>query len=378
MNRKKMSMPDWVVVATMTPWDEPPRLRHQITRALSRYYRILYIEFPTNWRRKYAERWSQPEPQITVWRPSSWFHLPWRLTAQNWPALQFEIFYLRTSLQRWLKSTGVKPLALVSFDYRHAWLMDHRLFPKTIYICNDDFTLFAPTPRLASLVQRQMQETANSADVCLVTSEFYLQILGAGSKARVFVPGHDLPLAIEPRVRPYRVGDCIKVGYMGYIDRKLGLGYIKRVAREHDMEFHMIGPVTDPSLQERLTSLGVYLYSPQTGEPLLKWLLEMDVLIMPYDLPERWSKGVSTPNKTFAYFAAGKPIIVSSLPNFLDWGEYNVYHAGTPDEFVTQIRRARSEDSPDKARSRIELAREYSWDKRITILVDLIRAQGDE
>ncbi len=38
---------DLVVVTTVTPWNEPPRIRHQVTRQLCRFYNVLYVElFP--------------------------------------------------------------------------------------------------------------------------------------------------------------------------------------------------------------------------------------------------------------------------------------------------------------------------------------------
>lgn len=366
----------WVVVTTMTPWNELPRLRHQITRALARHYRVFYIEFPTNWRSKLAAHWSQPELGIIVWRPSSLLYLPWRITAQHRIIRQFEIQYFRKQLDQCLYRWEIKPKALINFDYRHAWLMDHKAFPRTIYICNDDFSLFAPTPRLAEIVREQIHKSATSADFCLVTSESYLPILDVGPKAQVFAPGHDLPVLDAPQVRPYQPGDRIRVGFMGNIDKRLSIPIIERVAREPDLEWHLIGHVADSHLLDWLGSFEhIKLYSPLSGQPLLEWLLDMDVLAMPYALPEKWANSVSTPNKTFSYFAAGKPIVVSSLPAFSQRGDYMVYQADTPEEFVVQVRHARAEDSVDRAQIRINLAREYTWERRITVILDLIERE---
>jgi hypothetical protein len=367
----------WVVVATMTPWDELPRLRHQVARALTRHYNVFYINFPINWRKKLPERWSQPEPGIVVWEPSSRLYLPWRLTARHYRLRQFEASYFRQQIQRRLQDFEIKPVALVNFDYRQAWLMDHELFPKMIYICNDDFSLFAPMQGLAELVREQIHQSAAKSDFCLVTSESYLPILDVGQKAQVFVPGHDLPVLDAPQFRPYQFGDRIRVGFMGNIDKRLSASIIERVVREPDLEWHMIGRVADPHMLDWLGSFkNIELYSPLTGRPLLEWLLEMDVLAMPYDLPEKWANSVSTPNKTLSYFASGKPIVISSLPAFCDWGPYTLYHANTPEEFVLQVRRARSEDTVSRAQSRIDLAREYTWEKRITVILDLIENES--
>ena len=231
----------------MTPWDELPRLRHQMTRALSHHYRVLYISLPTDWRRKRAAAWSDPEPNIMVWSPSNWFTLPGRITAMSPLARICEIRYLRRSLERWLSARSIKPVALVTFDYRHSWLLDHPVFPRTVYVCNDDFSVFAPTPRLAKLVLAQMQHAAERADECLATAAPLAQTLGIGARARVFLPPHDIPVADPYPVAPYQSGQRIRVGFMGYLDRRLDMHIIDRVAAEPDLEWHMVGPVAPKS-----------------------------------------------------------------------------------------------------------------------------------
>lgn len=93
-------------------------------------------------------------------------------------------------------------------------------------------------------------------------------------------------------------------------------------------------------------------------------LEDCDVLVMPY----RWigtGMGAATaPNKLFAYLAVRKPVVISNMPRFLELAPGILYRAGTADQFVDAIRRARAEDN-DKLRAlRGTIAAENTWDVR--------------
>ena len=366
---------DWIVIATATAWSELPRLRHQVTRALSRYYRVLYIHFSYEWRRKHTTHYTCVEPNITVWCPSNILTVPEPIAARVPLVGVAEELFFKLSVQRVLKRMKIKPIAVINFDHRHHWIQDHRLFPRAIYICNDDFSGLARragNPRVAMRRAKQMRSAAQRSDVSLATSEHIARILEVGEKARVFYPGHDLPVPDAPRLDDEHSSGCIKVGYMGYIDSRLNVAWIRTAAARCDIEFHVIGPISSTEVHAALLSSNVKVHSPLTGKPLLEWLQGMDVLTIPFDLEQELAPAFAILNKTFFYLAAGKPIVVSDLRGFVELGPDIVYRAGTAEEFVNQIRRARWTDDTDKVSRRLHIAREHTWEKRIKIICDLI------
>ena len=369
--------PKWVVVATPTAWSELPRLRHQVTRALSRHYRVLYIHFDYEWRHKHRSSFDNVEPNIAVWRPVNYFTTPERVDAGLPFLCSLEMRVLRASLQRLLSNRRIRPIAVVNFDYRHHWIQHRRLFPRAIYICNDDFPGLvrrAGKECLARRIAQQMRNAARHADVCLAVSEHIARILDVGDKAKVFQPGHDFSVPKTlPADTPKRP-DCTKVGYMGSIDNRLNLEWIRHAASQPGIEWHMIGPVKPPETGAALASYNVQLHSPLTGQALLEWLQAVDVLTIPFDLPPDLAPAFANPNKTFFYLAAGKPIVVPDLPGFLDLGMGSdiIYRADSAEEFVAQIRRAHMEDDAAKTSRRLEIAREHTWENRIRILCDLL------
>ena len=372
--------PPWVVVATMTPWEEVPRIRHQIARGLARYYRVLYITFPTSWQDKYRSEISSPEVGIVVWRPSNWFTVPGRVVAGLPAARLPEQCYLSSAFDRQLRSLDSEPRFVINFDHRNNWIQQRRWFPRSVYLCNDDHSLpFArskPQPQLAALTRRQMREAARRADLCLVTSEHYRQVLEMDDRAQVFLPGHDLP-ATTPSLG--QSGDStrpIRVGYMGYISRRLNRDWVQHAAQQSDIEFHAIGPVVDQEVYNGLKKHHVQLESPLTGRALLDWLVQMDVLTIPYDISRDEALGLTAPNKIFAYLAAGKPVVVSELPSLREWCTNTIYRAEDRESFLRQIRRARDDDNVAYAGQRLDVARQHTWEKQIETLLGLIEPRS--
>ncbi|MEX0884494.1 MAG: glycosyltransferase, partial [Cyclobacteriaceae bacterium] len=111
----------------------------------------------------------------------------------------------------------------------------------------------------------------------------------------------------------------------------------------------------------------------QTGQALSETLQDMDVSIAPYYMED--TNTGRTPNKMWQYLAAGKPAVITNLPNVRHW-EFpagTVYKANTDDEFVEMIVNAYDADSQELIGARMKLAKENSWGKRAELLVKLIR-----
>ena len=58
-----------VVVTTVTPWHEVPRIRHQVTRQLTRFYNVLFVELPFGSSSK-RDRVRQIDDHLLVFSPA--------------------------------------------------------------------------------------------------------------------------------------------------------------------------------------------------------------------------------------------------------------------------------------------------------------------
>jgi glycosyltransferase involved in cell wall biosynthesis len=76
-----------------------------------------------------------------------------------------------------------------------------------------------------------------------------------------------------------------------------------------------------------------------------------------------WIKN-SFPVKSLEYLAMGKPIISCNIPILEEMFDSLIYFANTPEEFLSQSRRALEEDSELFIHSRMEAASRNTWDKK--------------
>src|SRR5690606_29925836 len=102
-------------------------------------------------------------------------------------------------------------------------------------------------------------------------------------------------------------------------------------------------------------------------------LLEMDVAIAPYYMED--SNSGRTPNKMWQYLAAGKPAIITNLPNVQHWEfpKGTVYKANTEEEFVNMVIEAHENDSQHLISERIKLAKNNSWNRRAEQLLEVVK-----
>jgi hypothetical protein len=117
---------------------------------------------------------------------------------------------------------------------------------------------------------------------------------------------------------------------------------------------------------------------PVSEDDLLAVMKSMDVLIVPYD-PEKSSVAIMTTNsKTFQYVAAGRPIVISDLKNYVKMPPGVIYRARRSNEFLALIRRAQEEDCEEYRCLRADIAANNTWDIRGQQLLEAIVADCPE
>ncbi len=348
-----------VVIATVTPWSELPRLRHQLTRHLTKYANILYIDFPSNWRQLRSESYTSPEPNLTVWRAPSSVHLPWRLTASlpQFSRLERLLTIRRIRKLPFLRDHSAE--GLISFDFRRPWLLSSGIAVRTAFVCNDDFTLFAPSRRTAILIQNQIRESAALAQHVYITSEHYTALVAQPDKTTVIIPGHDYRVPNSPLPSP--IHPPIRVGFVGNIDKRLDFKLIAEAGRCAGIELHFIGVCDSERTRLLLSEVpNLRIAPPLYGSNLFDWMLGMNVLWMPYKLPDAWALSVTLPNKTLSYLATGRPVIVSGLRavTALGPGVILLYKREIPiGPYIHEVLRA---DTATIQRDRLNIALQHS------------------
>ncbi len=131
----------------------------------------------------------------------------------------------------------------------------------------------------------------------------------------------------------------------------------------------MLGTLSEPSFAK---TPGVEFLGEVSHRALPEHLREADALIIPYQITP-FTRG-TFPAKTYESLATGKPVVATPLPDLGPLDEH-VYLGNGPKEFVEIIRCLHESETPEKRRTRIELARRNSWEARFARFEEILWSQ---
>lgn len=373
---------DTLVITSGTKWEEPPRIRHQIAFEMKKYFkRVLFVESPRHLRYDFEEDAfielgvRQVDDNIFALRLPKLFVLP-----KNGHSL---IPFLSETLQKnninkihnSLVNIGAKNPILINFTYSNHVFHDPGLFTLSVFVLNDDFINKAPNPLIYHLAKRMQDKTARKADMCLAVSAPLLeQVKRVNSNSHLFLPGHNFgEMAIgSSNCYPRQGNRKIRVAFMGYIDGRLDLDWIKHASSQEKIDFYLVGPnCLDKEDTKDLQAQGVIFKQALKGEELFKFLASCDVLTMPYVL-NATTIAATAPNKMFQYIASGRPIVSSNMPYLLELPDGVLQKANDEEDFVQKINEAVAMDSEEHVKERFKVASENTWGKRGLELMNII------
>jgi glycosyltransferase involved in cell wall biosynthesis len=131
----------------------------------------------------------------------------------------------------------------------------------------------------------------------------------------------------------------------------------------------MLGTLSEPSFA-RIP--GVEFLGEVPHKALPDHLREADALIIPYKITP-FTQG-TFPAKTYESLATGKPVVATPLPDLRPLDEH-VYLGDGAKEFVEILRRLHESETPERRRTRIELARSNSWEARFAKFEEILWAK---
>ena len=367
---KNPDLPLAVVVA-QTRWNEPPRMRHDVTRQLLRWFNVLFVEFfPV--RNKVSGGLKQEDRNLIIYNPVLTGSPPIRLYAND-PITHGRVNRRYTfDIEKVVKHLGSECVILFNFVYHLPEIMHLSVFRYRAYVCFDEFPKMQRSadkrnPFIAAYQERLFQlyenRVAKAADHCF-TPHYPLRdkLLAVNDKIEMLFHAHNFSsVSFSKRREP---GDRIKVGFAGYINYRIIQTWLLELLKYEDFELHLIGPMDGPELECYTGHRNVSYVEPLYGKDLKRKLTEMDVLVMPYDSQINEVRILTTNSKTFQYIASGRPIVISNLENYIEMPQGIFYKAIDAEDFVAKIRKAYSEDCEKYRLLRAKIASENTWDKR--------------
>jgi glycosyltransferase involved in cell wall biosynthesis len=375
------SLPLAVVVAS-THWDEPPRMRHDVTRQLARFFNVVFVEFFPAGKRGGAETsWRKVYERLLICTLTDKFRVPPRLMANDpFTHSRTNRRYV-TAIYEAICGLPGKHRLLFNFVYDFPEIMRSGHFDWTSYVCFDEFPRMQRRSRQrnplktwyqARLFQYYENRVAQEAVRCF-TPHYPLRDKLKKVNPKVEMLFHACDGTVKDNQMHDTENRIISVGFAGFIHYRLLDDWLLAVAEQQDMTLHVIGPVLNYDMTWLTRYSNVRHIPSLLGLNLYEKLSEMDVLVIPInsELPE--VRVITTNSKTFQYVSTGKPIVISDLPHYIQLPRGVLYKANSPKDFVAKIRQAHSEDCEEFVRLRLKIAAENTWDKRGDMLYSIVQ-----
>ncbi|MFD1140344.1 glycosyltransferase [Larkinella insperata] len=316
--------------------------------------------------------------EIYLWVPPMMLPTNWLTNPSHDKVLQWNVNYLTRELRKVMARLGLKqPLVVNAFNPVWGPPMIGKLNEyATVYYCYDEITAESWISRHG---QRYEIDYLQQVDAVITTSEALRQSKSALQPITFCIKnGANFDLFHQARqLADQHRPEKLTVGYLGTADNRINIDIVEYCARVMpDVEFQFIGEVNEPQLKIRLSTFPNVVFTkslPVTKLPPL--LANLSAAIIPFVCNEHTY--TIYPLKINEYLAAGLPV-VSTPFSILDEFEGVIELADNAESFARALRRALHDNTPERIRQRVEVAKANSWQKRAEEFEDIIQQIAKE
>jgi glycosyltransferase involved in cell wall biosynthesis len=357
-----------VVAFVPDAWGDAWMPRHQILTRLARYFPVVWMNPPWEWRQALTSLAPRRRPPDLPRNRDFLFYRPGHLLPLIYrPAIAARVLEMgRIARARsLLASRGAEPAVLYLWRPEFAPMLDRVPHRVSCYHIDDEYS-FSPTEQPqdaaeAALLQRVDQVVIHSP--ALWEKKRHLAKRAAfitnGVDYAAYATSAPEPADLQSIPRP-------RVGYVGVIKGQLDIPLLVALARRHrDWSFVLVGPVrslgTDEAAYQELARLpNVHPLGARPVAALPAYTQHVDVALMPYDLDD-YTKYIY-PLKLHEYLAAGVPVVGTPIRTLRDFGEV-VSLASSPDEWSAAIEASLAPAARrlDAVAARRAVAARYDW-----------------
>ena len=266
-----------------------------------------------------------------------------------------------------------------SFNFHYPSVSDSLNPLLAAYHCVDPLIL--PFDRKHGVISEQT--LLKKSDIVICTSKQLFHEKKELNKNTFFIPNAadishsgkalDSHLKVHPSILHLKKP---VIGYLGNIERRIDFSLIRKVALQNpDKSFVFAGPMSMEFIPEWfLNTANIHTTGRFDYDQLPAILKGFDVAIIPFKKDE--VSNTIFPLKLFEYLGAGKPVISTNFnPDLQEFTKGTVTYCSDADEFSAAINEEVTNNTPEKMEARLLIAKDNTWEKRITELSSLLNSK---
>lgn len=272
---------------------------------------------------------------------------------------------------------GLPRVVVWTFSYNYEYRDFFGADARAVYDWIDDLSVFPYEPRkLAELHARALREADVVASVARRLHDQAREQRGDaiyvpnGVEAGRFGVRSDVDVAAaDPTFAALLQRGAPIAGYYGALAHWFDYSLLAAVARQRpDWSFVLIGPDHDGSLaRSGVTGLpNVHALGPRRYEDLPGYLRRFDVAMIPFAINDITI--ATSPLKLFEYFAGGKPVISTPMPECMAFDLVRIVQDAAGFSRALDAARSEGQDVAFVERAR-ELGRQNTWQVRVDTII---------
>jgi len=352
-------------------WGDVWMPRHRVMTGLARYFNVVWMDPPREWREWWLPNPPRPQPINPDVPAEPGFHLyrPGRLLPLLYRPRPLATLTRKLRLwqaERRLRAAGASRTLLYLWRPEFAFALDLMPGVPSCYHIDDEYSFDDRDGPIPADEMRLLR----SASQVIIHSPALLEKKGRFNPRTLFVPnGVDYRAYAAPAPEPadMRPVPHPRAGYVGVLKRQLDFALLLTLAQRHaDWSFVFVGPrravAEKAPLVDQLERLpNVYFLGGKAVEQLPAYTQHLDVAMMCYEVTDYTN--FIYPLKLHEYLASGRPVVGAPIRTLRDF-ERVVTLARTPDEWSAALTAnlAATANAPAAIEARRAVARDHDWD----------------
>lgn len=241
-----------------------------------------------------------------------------------------------------------------------------------IYDCADEISEFKQASLHREAVLRQEAELIGRVDAVVATSQSLYDSkskhLKSGCRIELIRNAAEIEHFQDALDRDGPCPDDIShldkpvIGFYGFLADWLDWPLIERVVKDgREFDWVFIGPTTR-NLNDLTALANFHYFGVKPYSELPSYLARFACAHIPFD---RTPLTIHVnPVKLYEYLAGGVPVVATRIPELEPFSD-TIAITNDPDKYLEAIRKAVSDDTPDKRVQRSERVRNETWDSRV-------------